>query len=211
MNMNYSRRKFLQLAGVTAATGVLATDSVLGADLLWRNNSNTLKVGLIGCGGRGTAAAMEALNADPNVVLSAMADAFSDQLEQSYNSLKEKMGDKVQVAQNNKFVGLDAYQKLIATDVDVVLLAAPPAFRPSHLEASVNAKKHIFCEKPFAVDGPGKGDRKSTRLNSSHVRISYAVFCLKKKKQKTSKDRPASMNRSRVPVVMAFHCLRCTN
>ncbi len=153
--MNYSRRKFLQLAGVTAATGVLATDSVLGADLLWRNNSNTLKVGLIGCGGRGTAAAMEALNADPNVVLSAMADAFSDHLDTSYNTLKEKMGDKVQVTQNNRFVGLDAYQKLIATDVDVVLLAAPPAFRPSHLEASVSAGKHIFCEKPFAVDGPG--------------------------------------------------------
>lgn len=153
--MSYSRRKFLQVAGVTAATGILATDSVLGANLLWRNNSNTLKVGLIGCGGRGTAAAMEALNADPNVVLSAMADAFSDHLEQSYNSLKEKMGDKVQVDENNKFVGLDAYQKLIDTDVDVVLLAAPPAFRPSHLEASVNAKKHIFCEKPFAVDGPG--------------------------------------------------------
>jgi len=153
--MNYTRRKFLHFAGVTAATGILATDSVLGADMLWRNNSNTLKVGLIGCGGRGTAAAIEALSADSNVILYAMADAFADHLELSYNSLKEKMGDKVQVTEKNKFVGLDAYQKLLDSDVDVVLLATPPAFRPFHLEASVNAGKHIFCEKPFAVDGPG--------------------------------------------------------
>ena len=153
--MNYSRRKFLHLAGITAATGLLASDSVFGGDMLWKNNSNTLKVGLIGCGGRGTAAAVEALNADPNVILYAMADAFGDHLETSYMKLKDKMKDKVQVEEHNKFVGLDAYQKLLDLDVDVVLLAAPPAFRPSHLEASVNAGKHIFCEKPFAVDGPG--------------------------------------------------------
>lgn len=153
--MNQSRRKFLQVAGITAATGLLATDSALASDLLWKNNSNTLKVGLIGCGGRGTAAAIEALNADSNVVLYAMADAFEDHLENSFNSLNEKLGKKVQVSKKNKFVGLDAYEKLIKTDVDVVLLAAPPAFRPSHLEAAVNAGKHIFCEKPFAVDGPG--------------------------------------------------------
>ena len=97
----------------------------------------------------------EALNADPNVVLSAMADAFSDRLEQSYATLKAQLKEKVQVSNDHKFVGLDAYQKLIDSDVDVVLLAAPPAFRPLHLEAAVNAGKHIFCEKPFAVDAPG--------------------------------------------------------
>lgn len=153
--MNYSRRKFLQTAGLTAATGLFVNHAVLGSDLFWKSNSNTLKVGLIGCGGRGTAAAVEALNADPNVILTAMGDAFSDQLEKSLQTLKEKVGNKVQVSQANQFTGLDAYQKVIATDVDVVLLAAPPAFRPSHLEAAVNARKHIFCEKPFAVDGPG--------------------------------------------------------
>lgn len=153
--MNYSRRKFLKTAGITTIAGMAATHHVLGANPAWTRNTNTLKVGLVGCGGRGTAAAVEALNADPNVVLTAMGDAFSDQLESSYESLTSRMPDKVKVAEQHKFVGLDAYQKVIDADIDVVLLAAPPAFRPTHLEAAVNARKHIFCEKPFAVDGPG--------------------------------------------------------
>lgn len=153
--MNYTRRKFLHTAGLTAATGLIASNAALGSDLFWKNNSNTLKVGLIGCGGRGTAAAVEALNADPNVILTAMGDAFSDQLDSSLRTLREKMGKKVQVSDKHKYVGLDAYQKVIDSGVDVVLLAAPPAFRPAHLEASVRAGKHMFCEKPFAVDGSG--------------------------------------------------------
>lgn len=147
--MELSRRQFTKAAGLATVGTLISTGSV------WASNSNTLKVGLIGCGGRGTGAAEQALNADPNVVLSAMADAFSDHLEESYNSLKQKFGEKVQVAENKKFVGLDAFQKLIDSDVDVVLLATPPAFRPEHLETAINAGKHIFCEKPFAVDALG--------------------------------------------------------
>lgn len=153
--MTYSRRNFLKTAGLATAGTIFATQASFGRSSIWTSNSNTLKVGLIGCGGRGTGAAGEALNADPNVVLTAMADAFGDHLQTSYDSLKEKYGNKVQVPDNNKFVGLDAYQRLIDSDVDVVLLAAPPYFRPLHLEAAVNANKHIFCEKPFAVDAPG--------------------------------------------------------
>jgi len=153
--MTFSRRKFIKAAGLTTVSGILLNQSGIASERVWSLNNKTLKVGLIGCGGRGTAAAMEALNADPNVILYAMADAFQDHLDESHKTLTEKMGKKVQVSKNNQFVGLDAYQKLLATDVDVVLLAAPPAFRPSHLEASVNAGKHIFCEKPFAVDAPG--------------------------------------------------------
>ena len=134
-------------AGVVAADYAIASNSNL--------NANTLKVGLIGCGGRGTAAVMEALNADANVILYAMADAFADQLSDAYKALKKAFGDRVLVDDAHKFVGLDAYKQLIALDVDVVLLAAPPCFRPDHLEASVAAGKHIFCEKPFAVDAPG--------------------------------------------------------
>ena len=147
--MEISRRQFTKVTGLATIGSIISTNSI------WASNSNTLKVGLIGCGGRGTGAAEQALNADPNVVLYAMADAFSDSLEESYNSLKKKFSEKVQVADNKKFVGLDAYQKLIDSDVDVVLLATPPCFRPEHLEAAVNAGKHIFCEKPFAVDAPG--------------------------------------------------------
>lgn len=153
--MNFSRRNFLKAAGMTSVSSILLSNTSFAAAPGWLLNSDTLKVGLIGCGGRGTAAAMEALNADPNVILYAMADAFSDHLEDSYQSLKTEFGDKVQVSDANRFVGLDAYEKLLELDVDVVLLAAPPAFRPAHLEATVNAGKHIFCEKPFAVDAPG--------------------------------------------------------
>ena len=147
--MKISRRQFTKVAGLATAGAMISTKAV------WASNSNTLKVGLIGCGGRGTGAAEQALNADPNVVLWAMADAFPDRLDESYNTLKGKFSGKVQVTGKNKFVGLDAYQKLIDTDVDVVLLATPPCFRPAHLEAAVNAGKHIFSEKPFAVDAPG--------------------------------------------------------
>lgn len=153
--MSYSRRNFIKAAGVTSITGLLLNNISVASSPVWSLNNKTLKVGLIGCGGRGTAAAMEAINADPNVVLHAMADAFTDHLEESHKSLKEKLGDKVQVADENRFVGLDAYKELLATEVDVIILATPPAFRPGHLEAAVNAGKHIFCEKPFAVDAPG--------------------------------------------------------
>lgn len=153
--MKYSRRNFIKTAGIVTAGTLIPKSTILASESSWSSNSDTLKIGLIGCGGRGTGAAEEALNADPNVVLVAMADAFSDSLEASYKKLKDKMSQKVQVSNSQKYVGLDAYQKLIDSDVDVVLLAAPTAFRPSHLEAAVNAGKHIFCEKPFAVDGPG--------------------------------------------------------
>lgn len=153
--MSFSRRKFLSAVGLTTVAGVVAANTSMASTNLWSVSTKTLKVGLIGCGGRGTAAAMEALNADPNVVLHAMADAFGDHLDESYKTLKEKMGEKIQVKKEQQFVGLDAYKKLLSSGIDVVILASPPAFRPAHLEASVEAGKHIFCEKPFAVDAPG--------------------------------------------------------
>ncbi len=118
-------------------------------------NAETLRVGLIGCGGRGTGAAAQALAADQNVILTAMADVFEDRLKGSLNTLKKEAGERVQVAPDHCFVGVEAYQKLIDSGVDVVLLAAPPGFRPVHLRAAVAAGKHIFCEKPMATDAPG--------------------------------------------------------
>src|SRR4029079_8299926 len=92
-----------------------------------------------------------------NVRLVAMADAFEDRIESSLDNLRrdEKIGTKVAVTPENRFVGFDAYQKLIASGVDVVLLCTPPHFRPIHLEAAVEAGKHVFAEKPVAVDAPG--------------------------------------------------------
>ena len=118
-------------------------------------NTATLRVGLIGCGGRGSGAASQALSADSNVILTAMGDAFEDQLQKSLQSLQKAHPEKVKVTPEKCFVGLDAYQKVIDSGVDVVLLATPPGFRPVHLKASVEAGKHIFCEKPMATDAPG--------------------------------------------------------
>ncbi len=149
-----NRRTFIKKSGIALVGSSLAySTGAFGA--ISASKDTVLKVGLIGCGGRGTGAAAQALRADPNVILTAMGDVFEDRLESSYSELIKIVGDKVKVEKENKFIGFDAYQKIIASDVDVVLLTTPPAFRPDHLEAAVNAGKHIFCEKPMAVDAPG--------------------------------------------------------
>jgi predicted dehydrogenase len=150
------RRTFLKSTGAAVIGGTFAYNLGLMQSAFASTKNDTLKVGLIGCGGRGTGAAVQALNADPDVILTAMADVFSDRLEQSYNALKEEVPEKkLQVSKQNRFVGFDAYRELIASGVDVVLLATPPSFRPDHLMAAIDAGKHVFCEKPMAVDGPG--------------------------------------------------------
>ena len=149
-----NRRFFLKSTGA-AVLGSTLPFSAGFSKPFWGPTANTLKVGLIGCGGRGTGAATQALAADPNVVLTAMGDAFSDHLEASYAAIMEEQPNKVKVDKAHKFVGFDAYKKVIDSGVDVVVLATPPAFRPEHLMAAVNAGKHVFCEKPVAVDAPG--------------------------------------------------------
>jgi predicted dehydrogenase len=149
-----NRRKFIKSTGVAVMGGATVLNMGFPTPL-FAHRRNTLKVGLIGCGGRGTGAANQALNADPDVELTAMADVFQDRLDESFNNLLTLHPEKVKVSQENKFIGFDAYKKLIESDVDVVLLATPPGFRPDHLTAAVDADKHIFCEKPMAVDAPG--------------------------------------------------------
>jgi predicted dehydrogenase len=117
--------------------------------------SDVLKVGLIGCGGRGTGAAGNALTADSQAKLVAMGDAFEDRLMNSRKALKSQFEDRIDVPDDRCFVGFDAYQKVLASGVDVVVLAEPPHFRPQHLKAAIDAGKHVFCEKPVAVDAPG--------------------------------------------------------
>ncbi len=148
-----SRRDFLK---VSAAAAGAALTSGLIVPHVHAAGGDTLKVGLIGCGGRGTGAAGQALRADRNVKLVALADAFPDRLERCLNDLRKEsdIADKIAVDKDHCFVGFDGYKSVIE-NVDVVLLATPPGFRPTHLEAAVKAGKHIFCEKPMAVDGPG--------------------------------------------------------
>jgi predicted dehydrogenase len=150
-----SRRQFLQTSTAAAA-------SLAAAELVIRENAHaqgvnqTLKVGLIGCGGRGTGAASQALRADPNVKLWAMGDAFSDRLEQSLAGLQrdKEIAAKIDVPPERRFTGFDAYRQVIDS-VDVALLATPPGFRPIHLRYAVERGKHVFAEKPCAVDSPG--------------------------------------------------------
>jgi len=148
MNMNSnlfpSRREFLKASAVVGTA--LAAPAILPGNLFGKGNSDTLRVGLIGCGGRGSGAADQALNADKNVVLTAMGDAFEEQLQRSLQNLQKSQPDKVKVTPDKCFVGLDAYQKVIDSGVDVVLLATPPGFRPIHLKAAIEAGKHVFAK-----------------------------------------------------------------
>lgn len=149
-----SRRSFIKKSGIVLVGGSLAYPSGLIASKS-ASIDTVLKVGLIGCGGRGTGAASQALHADPNVVLTAMGDVFEDRLESSLAALTKIKPDQLKVDAANKFIGFDAFQKVIDSGVDVVLLTTPPAFRPQHLTAAIAAGKHAFCEKPVAVDAHG--------------------------------------------------------
>jgi myo-inositol 2-dehydrogenase / D-chiro-inositol 1-dehydrogenase len=112
-----------------------------------------IKAGLIGCGARGTGAAINFLEAGPNLQIVALGDVFQDKIDQCRNKLKEEKG--VEIADEKCFVGFDSFQKVIDSGVDLVLLCTPPHFRPAHIEAAVNSRKHIFLEKPCAVDPVG--------------------------------------------------------
>ena len=174
-----NRRLFLKSTGAAVIGSATALHLGFPSPALGRS-THTLKVGLIGCGGRGTGAASQALNADPDVVLTAMADAFQDRLDESYSTLLKVSPEKVKVADENKFVGFDAYQKLIDSDVDVVILATPPGFRPDHLTAAVEAGKHIFCEKPMAVDAPGVRKVLAAAKKAKDKRLSLVSgFCFR--------------------------------
>lgn len=147
-----TRREFLQTSTAAAAAG-LAFPAVLRA----APNSDKLRIGFIGCGGRGTGAAAQALKADSNVELWAMGDAFPEPIERSLAAVKNAVKDdkKFNVTSERKFVGIDAYEKVIKSGVDLVILTSPPGFRPGHLRAAVEAGKHVFTEKPMATDAPG--------------------------------------------------------
>ncbi len=146
------RRDFLKTSALVA--GGVMLNGVAFAGGGHTSVDDTIKIALIGCGGRGAGAATQALSTKQNIKLVALADAFQDRLDETYNSLVEKFKDKVDVPQERRFVGFDAYEKAIAL-ADVVLLATPPGFRPMHFEEAVNKGKHVFMEKPVAVDSPG--------------------------------------------------------
>ncbi len=171
-----SRREFLKSSA--AAGAILSAPAILSSNLFAGENKETLRIGLVGCGGRGTGAAGQALHADPNVVLVAMGDVFEEKVQASLAELQKGVPDKVKVTPDKCFVGLDAYQKVIDSGVDVVLLATPPGFRPTHLKAAIAAGKHVFCEKPMATDAPGvRSVIESGKLAKEKKLALVAGFC----------------------------------
>ena len=162
-----NRRSFISLSSLAAigaigSAGLISScsgqakkkDVELPVFLTRAPDGNPIKAGLIGCGGRGTGAAVNFLDAGPNLQITALGDVFKDKLDQCRDQLR-KSNHAVEIPDENCFIGFDAYQKVIDSGVDVVLLCTPPAFRPYHIEAAVDAGKHIFMEKPVAVDPVG--------------------------------------------------------
>jgi myo-inositol 2-dehydrogenase/D-chiro-inositol 1-dehydrogenase len=167
------RRNFLKAAGAALVTGFPAIVSA-------QTVTNAIKVGLVGCGGRGTGAASQALRADDYSELTAVADIDQQRTDNSLDTLKkiQKIADRVKVEQPKCFVGLDAYRKVIESGVDVVLLATPPGFRPYHLAACIAANKHVFCEKPVSTDAPGIRSVLDTASKAKQKNLSLvAGFC----------------------------------
>ena len=163
-NQQNSRREFVK-QGTLLAGSIAAAPLLSGATNYFSGSDNVIKVALIGCGGRGTGAAMQALLSKQNVKLIAMADAFRDRIDSCLKNLLEEeiteangqkgtLKNRIDVPEDRKFVGFDAYQKAIAL-ADVVILTTPPGFRPIHFEEAVKQNKHIFMEKPVATDPAG--------------------------------------------------------
>ena len=201
-----ARRSFLKK---TAAAGLaVSVAAQLGrAPAVHAQGSDVLRIGLVGCGGRGSGAAVQALAADPNTRLVAMADAFEDQLQTSLRSLKESANEQVEVDQDHQFAGFDAYRRVIDSDVDVVLLATPPHFRPMHLRAAVDAGKHVFAEKPVAVDGPGvRSVLETTEL--AREKGLYIVSGLNSRYSPTMQEAMRRIHDGAIGDIIALHAVR---
>ncbi|MEX2216025.1 MAG: Gfo/Idh/MocA family oxidoreductase [Phycisphaeraceae bacterium] len=153
-NSGSSRRDFIRSSAAVSTAAIAAQLGISSA--AHAQGSEEVRVGLIGCGGRGSGAASQALSTAGKVRLVAAADAFEDRLNSSVGNLAKEHKGKVDLKADDKYVGFDAYQKLIdRNDVDMVILATPPGFRPIHFEYAVKKGKHVFMEKPVATDAPG--------------------------------------------------------
>jgi predicted dehydrogenase len=149
LSTTLTRRDFIKTAAATA--GLMASGNFAFA----HSASEIIRVGLIGCGGRGTGAAKDCVESSPGVEIVALGDLFQDRLDQCKERLRTAIGERFKVADERCFAGFDAFKNVIAGDIDLVVLATPPAFRPAHLRAAIEAGKHVFMEKPVAVDPAG--------------------------------------------------------
>jgi len=150
---NEGRRDFIKKSSAVALGGALI-GSMPGQLHAYINEPQQIKIGLVGCGGRGRGALFEALKASPAVRVVAIADAFEDKVKRTLGLLEQNFKERCDVTKDTVFIGLDAYKKVIEM-CDAVILATPPPFRPLHFETAIKADKHVFMEKPLAVDVPG--------------------------------------------------------
>lgn len=150
----FSRRSFVKSTALTG--GVLLSSTFSLEAMANSSNNKKLKLALVGCGGRGTGAVVQALRADKDVELVAMADAFEDRLESSLKAISEELEGEisVRVKEKNRHTGFNSYQKAVDM-ADVVILATPPGFRPLHFKYAIDNDKHVFMEKPVATDAHG--------------------------------------------------------
>ena len=173
-----SRRDFLKTSSAVSAAALTANFAA-APGLYAQDSQKILKVGLVGCGGRGSGAAQNALTADKYTKIVAVGDIVPENIEICLRGLRgnKAVASQVDVAEDKKFLGLDAYKKVI-NEVDVILLASPPGFRPYHLRAAVEAGKHIFCEKPMATDAVGvRHAMESVRIAKEKKLSLVAGFC----------------------------------
>lgn len=189
---HWTRREFNTAGLALGAAAIAATTGLAGARVRTasaRDDKAILKVGVIGCGGRGTGAVAQALAADPNAVLWSMGDLFSERLIPCLNRAKDSLQDsaddpvaaarhQIRVEPERMYSGFDNARRVIESGVDVVILTAPPGFRPDHLRQAVQAGKHVFCEKPVAVDGPGvRSVLESARIAKERNLALMSGFC----------------------------------
>lgn len=155
-NSSNDRRQFLKSATTSVAVTSIAAAKVRGADIpKVHSGDGSIRVGLVGCGGRGNGAAINAMSAGADIKIVAVGDLFEDSITASRKSLSKQRPEQFLIDDDHAFVGFDAYKQVIDSDIDVVLLASPPHYRPDHIEYAVAAGKHIFAEKPIATDPHG--------------------------------------------------------
>ena len=184
-NSGISRRNFLGKAAAVGVAGVIVPSLIAGCTRETKKvvpiatmldqapDGPVIRAGVIGCGGRGTGAAINFLSAGPNLQIVALGDTFQDRVDSCRAEILKEKGQEI--ALEKCFVGFDAYQKVIDAGVDLVILATPPFFRPEHLAAAIQAKKHVFAEKPVCVDPVGARSIMATAQKAKGMELSIVT------------------------------------
>jgi predicted dehydrogenase len=185
MHNDLTRRDFVRTSAGAAVAAPLLASVLLPRTMhaaSWIRGDDRIRLGIVGVGGRGTGAAVQALRADPGCVLFALGDVFPDRAAAGLKAIREEMGDKaadkIKVTPETTFTGFDAYKKVIDSGVDAVLLTTYPAFRPAHIKYAIDAGKHVFAEKPLAVDAPGLRSVLASAAKAKEQNLGFLVgFC----------------------------------